>query len=93
MEVIPVVREFITEELLRRRDLALADDVLLIEDGYLTSLQTVELLMFLEKQFQVEVDPEEVNEDNFRSLKTIAGLVERKLDSLVKTRFEEVPAL
>ncbi len=79
MEVIPVVREFITEELLRRRDLALADDVLLIEDGYLTSLQTVEILMFLEKQFQVEVDPEEVNEDNFRSLKTIAGLVERKL--------------
>ncbi len=79
MEVIPVVREFITEELLRRRDLALSDDVLLIEDGYLTSLQTVELLMCLEKQFQVEVDPEEVNEDNFRSLKTIAGLVERKL--------------
>ena len=79
MEVIPVVREFITEELLRRRDLALADDVPLIEDGYLTSLQTVELLMFLEKQFQVEVDPEEVNEENFRSLKTIAGLVERKL--------------
>ena len=79
MEVIPVVREFITEELLRRRDLALADDVPLIEDGYLTSLQTVELLMFLEKQFKVEVDPEEVNEENFRSLKTIAGLVERKL--------------
>ncbi len=79
MEVIPVVREFITEELLRRRDLALSDDVPLIEEGYLTSLQTVELLMFLEEQFQVEVDPEEVNEDNFRSLKTIAGLVERKL--------------
>ena len=81
MEVISVVREFITEELLRRRDLALADDVLLIEDGYLTSLQTVELLMFLEKQFQVEVDPEEVNEDNFRSLKAL------KLDSSRKNPF------
>ncbi|MCI0440975.1 MAG: phosphopantetheine-binding protein [Chloroflexi bacterium] len=79
MEVIPAVREFITTELLQRSDLALDDDVALIDEGYLTSLQTVELLMFLEENFKIEIDPSEVDEENFHSLNTIAALVERKL--------------
>lgn len=80
MNVIPVVREFITTELMQRGDIALADDVRLIDEGYLTSLQTVELLMFLEEHFQIEIDAMEVDEENFRSLNSIATLVESKLD-------------
>ena len=79
MDVIPVVRDFIKTELLQNGDIQLADDVALIDEGYLTSLQTVELLMFLEEQFEVEIDPTEVDEDNFHSLTTIAALVERKM--------------
>ncbi len=48
VEVIPIVREFITQALMQRSDVALADDVALVDEGHLTSLQTVELLMFLE---------------------------------------------
>jgi acyl carrier protein len=79
MEVIPAVREFITGELLQRSDLNIADDTALIDEGYLTSLQTVELLMFLEENFNIEIDPSEVDEDNFHSLNSIAALVEGKL--------------
>ena len=79
MDVIPVVRDFIKTELLQNGDIHITDDVALIDEGYLTSLQTIELLMFLEEQFEVEIDPTEVDEDNFHSLTTIAALVERKM--------------
>ena len=77
MEVIPAVRDFIKAELLQNNDIQIADDDALIDEGYLTSLQTVELLMFLEEQFEVEIDPSDVDEENFHSLNTIAALVER----------------
>ena len=79
MEVIPAVRDFITHELLQRDDVTLDAEMELIDEGYLTSLQTVELVMFLEEKFSIEVDPTEVDEENFRTLGTIASLVERKL--------------
>ena len=79
MEVIPVVREFIANEILQDGGLTLSDDTPLIEGGHVTSLQAVELVMFLEEQFRVEIDPEEVNEENFRSLATISHLIASKL--------------
>jgi len=79
-EVISVVRGYIARDLLQRIDLKLNDTVRLIEEGFLTSLQTVDLVMFLQHHFQVEIDPEEVNEDNFGTLASIAALVESKLD-------------
>jgi len=79
VEVRSVIKEHITNEILQRHDMRLEDDTPLIDGGYLTSLQAVELVMFLEQQFQIQIDPEEVNEDEFRSLRTISGLVQRKL--------------
>ncbi len=78
LETRAIIREHILKEILQQ-DVPLRDDTPLIEEGYLTSLQAVELVMFLEQRFGIQIDPEEVNEDEFRSLDTIAGLVERKL--------------
>ena len=77
-EIIVAVRNYMQKELLQS-EVALGDDTALIEGGYLTSLQTVQLVMFIGEQYGVEIEPEEVNEDEFRSLKTIAALVKRKL--------------
>lgn len=79
MEIASVVREYILKELLGGKAVRLGEDTPLIEGGYLTSLQTVELVMFLEGRFPVQIDPEEVNEEEFRSLRTIVKLVERKI--------------
>lgn len=79
MDVKPLLREHILNEILQRTDLDLKDDTPLIEDAYLTSLQAVELVFFIESQFNVEIEPEEVNEEDFYSLDTITGLVESKL--------------
>lgn len=78
MDVMPALREFVSNQLLQR-EVCLSEHTELIAEGYLTSLQTVELVMFLSRRFGVEVEPEEVNEQNFRSLATIESLVQRKL--------------
>lgn len=56
-------------------DLDLADDYPLIGNGVLTSLLTVELVVFLEAQFRVDIPDEEVNEENFRTIQSIATFV------------------
>jgi methoxymalonate biosynthesis acyl carrier protein len=55
-----------------------SDDYPLIENGVLTSLQTVELVMFMEDRFGVLIEDEELNEENFGSIRAIAGLVASK---------------
>jgi len=77
-EIITAVRNYMQKELLQS-EVQLGDDTPLIEGGHLTSLQTVQLVMFIFEHLGVEIEPEEVNEDEFRTLKTIAALVQRKL--------------
>ena len=50
----------------------------IIENGVLTSLQTVELVTFLEERFDIFVEDEEFDEENFGSIEAIAGLVANK---------------
>ncbi len=50
----------------------------LIENGVLTSLQTVELVTFLEDRFDIVVEDEEFDEENFGSVEAIASLVASK---------------
>lgn len=59
-------------------DREIPDDYPLIESGVLTSLQTVELVMFMEDKFGISVEDEELDEENFESVKSIAGLVASK---------------
>jgi methoxymalonate biosynthesis acyl carrier protein len=54
------------------------DDEPLIDNGVMTSLQTVELVVFLEDTFDIVVEDEEFDEENFGSVDAIATLVESK---------------
>jgi acyl carrier protein len=44
----------------------------------MTSLQTVELVTFLEEEFNIMVEDDEFDEENFGSVDAIATLVEGK---------------
>ena len=79
MEVKTLIKGHILNEIIQNSDLQIGDDTPLIDEGYLTSLQAVELVMFLEDQFAVEIDPIEVDEENFRDLTSITQLIEGKL--------------
>jgi acyl carrier protein len=70
------IRRWLQENVTGSREVS--DDYPLIENGVLTSLQTVELVMFMEDRFGVPIEDEELNEENFGSIKAIAGLVASK---------------
>ncbi|HXI42661.1 MAG TPA: acyl carrier protein [Bryobacteraceae bacterium] len=47
----------------------------LFETGVLDSLAFVDLVMYLEQQFDIRISTDEMEPDNFRSVATIAGFV------------------
>jgi methoxymalonate biosynthesis acyl carrier protein len=70
------IRGWIQENVTGSRDIP--EDYPLIENGVLTSLQTVELVMFMEDRFGVTIEDEEFSEENFGSIRAIAELVASK---------------
>jgi acyl carrier protein len=50
-------------------------DTDLLETGVLDSLAFVELLAFLEKEFQIKVELDDLEVDNFRTIRKIADFV------------------
>lgn len=75
-QVVPEIRGWLRENVTGGRDVP--EDEPIIENGVLTSLQTVELVMFLEERFGIMVEDEELDEENFGSVNAIAGLVAGK---------------
>jgi methoxymalonate biosynthesis acyl carrier protein len=75
-QVVPEIRGWLRENVTGGRDVP--EDEPIIENGVLTSLQTVELVMFLEERFGIMVEDEELDEENFGSVNAIAGLVASK---------------
>lgn len=53
-------------------------DYPLIEKGLLTSLQVMELVMFIEGEFDVTVEDDDIVEENFATVNDIVGLIEQK---------------
>jgi acyl carrier protein len=70
------VQDWLRENVTGGREVA--EDYPLIENGVLTSLQTVELVTFLEDRFDILVEEDEFDEENFGSVQAIAGLVASK---------------
>jgi len=70
------IREWLQENVTGGRDVT--NDEPLIDNGVMTSLQTVELVVFLEDTFGIVVEDEEFDEDNFGSVDSIATLVQSK---------------
>ena len=57
----------------------LQDTTPLITGGILNSLSTLKLVLFLEEQFNIQIEGSEVNVDNLNTLTSIANLVQSKL--------------
>ena len=66
-------------EFFSRRASDLADDDDIFEVGGVTSLFVIELLMFVEDEFDIVVGDDDLERDNFRSINALAALVTGKL--------------
>jgi len=61
------------------RNFDLDDGADLFESGVVNSLFAVELVAFTEQEFDVIVEDDDLDMDNFRSINALAGFVERKM--------------
>lgn len=69
------IREFLSRYF-KGRDLQ--DDENIFATGFVNSLLAMQLVMFVEKEFQLALEDDDLDLENFKSVNTILGLVELK---------------
>ncbi len=73
------IKEYILDEFIPDGDIDVEDSTNLLEEEVVDSLGIFTLVSFIENTFNVSIDAEEVNLDNFETLSSITKLVESKL--------------
>lgn len=73
------VRKYVEENFLYARPgYSLADDADLLAEGIIDSMGIVELVGFLESEFDLQIYDDEISEPNLGSVRAIADFIERK---------------
>jgi acyl carrier protein len=78
MEVADKVRGFLKEEVVLDPNAQLGDDTPLLE-GILDSLALMQLVAFIEEEYEMEIDDVDVTTENFRTIADIERLVDGRL--------------
>jgi acyl carrier protein len=73
------IRQYIAQNFLfSNNGFELGDDVSFLDEGVVDSTGVLELVMFVEDTFGVQVDDEEIVPDNFDSVNNLAVYIESK---------------
>jgi len=74
-----VISNWITEHCLKDHpDTSITAQTPLLEQGLLDSIQIVQLINFMETQYQITVDVEDLVPDNFNNVDSICRLVQTR---------------
>jgi acyl carrier protein len=79
MEIQNKIRQFILDKLYFAEDGFLGDEDSFLETGVIDSMGVMELVAFIESEFAVKVALEEIEVENFDSVRKLADFVRRKL--------------
>ncbi len=79
MEHKQAIREFIVENFLFGDGNGLKDDTSFLEDGIVDSTGILELVTFLEEEFSIAVEDEELVPENLDSINNVTNFLERKI--------------
>lgn len=71
------IREFLGEYFENQE---LGDDDNIFEAGVVNSLFAMQLVNFVEQEFDITIDNEELDLENFKDINSIASLVESKIN-------------
>jgi len=69
------IKEFLVRYF-RNHDLKEDEDIFAL--GFVNSLMAMQLVVFVEKEFGITIEDEDLDFDNFRSIRAISNLIERK---------------
>lgn len=83
------IRDFLSR-FFRKRELQDDEDIFAL--GFVNSLFAMQLIMYIEKQFGIQVDNNDLDFSNFRSISAIAEFVESKMHSSNSTSTEDLNA-
>ena len=75
------IRTFITKEILFSDKYNYSDDASFLNEGIVDSMNVLQIVMFIEKKFNLHVEDEEVVPDNFDSVAKLAAYVRSKVQS------------
>lgn len=78
MDVRQQIRDFISANFYVADAAALGDDVSLLESGIIDSTGVLEIIIFIEENFGINVEDYEMLPDNLDSIERIAAFVTRK---------------
>ncbi len=79
MEIETKIKDYIAKNLLFSDDgYGYPDDASFLEEGIVDSQGVMELVMFVEDEFGVTVDDEDITPDNFDSVSLLAAYIRRK---------------
>jgi acyl carrier protein len=73
------IKEFIIENFLFGEDSDLNDDTSFLEEGIIDSTGVLELIEFLEEDFEIEIDDEDLIPENLDSLNNLEKFIAKLL--------------
>jgi acyl carrier protein len=56
----------------------ISDDINLIENGILDSLAVLKLVAYIEDQYNITLEPDEIDPDNLNSINAISSIINKK---------------
>lgn len=77
------IREFIIENFLFGNADDLSDKTSFLEEGIIDSTGVLELVTYLEEEFSIKIDDEELIPENLDSIEKVAAFIENKAANIV----------
>ena len=75
------IRSFIVENFLFGKDEGFDDETSFLNEGVIDSTGIMELVSFMEEDFHIKVEDEELLPENLDSIKNVVAYLERKTNS------------
>lgn len=76
MEIKEKVKSFLSKYL-KQVEVKDSEDIFAL--GYVNSLFAMQLVMFIEKEFNISIENSDLDLDNFRSINSITEMIEKKV--------------
>lgn len=73
------IRQFIVENFLFGNDNGLKDDTSFLDEGIIDSTGILELVSFLEEEFSISVEDEDLIPENLDSIMNVVAYLKRKM--------------
>ena len=92
-EIKDKIRAFIVENFLYGNDGKLKDETSFLEEGILDSTGVLELVAFIEENYNFKIEDEELIPENLDSIKNISRFIEEKLGRVGELQYRSTAPL